>query len=336
MTQTPVIREKKVDELTLDFLATRNMVAGEVVLNGTIPMVVCRDIIFAQNPLGAVAAGAGEVWLMPQVAGVLVGGSVAYWNPTGNPVGGVAGSGAVTGTPTANPIGTVSPVQRNGTGATVATDVYVRVLPDVAKRAATIAGIVTADSITGSAPTLPILGMTATPTGTGGAVSVTGGTGGSTSGPGGATVIAGGAGLAGNSAGGSLTLRGGAGQGTGLAGAIAIGDVNTSTITLGRMPRIPTAVVTAVGTVQGDAAVVGEGFTLVINAAGPQGVVLPSAVPGMQCYIKNRDNAILRVYPNVADAINLLSVNLPVDLVARGALNLIASDVTTWYTFPLL
>lgn len=60
----------------------------------------------------------------------------------------------------------------------------------------------------------------ATPTGTGGAASLTGGTGGATSGDGGDVAITGGAASAGNGNGGSLVLTGGAKNGTGIAGAI--------------------------------------------------------------------------------------------------------------------
>jgi hypothetical protein len=214
MPQTPVIREIKNDELTLDYLASADKTSGDVVLVGTIPVVVCRDIDFSENPKGAVSPGKGEVWLMPQKAEVLSSGDVAYWDATGNPYGGTAGSGAVTGTATAYPIGTVTPLQANGTAATTNTDSYVRVMPDVAKRSATIAGAATADSVTGSDADMGLIGK-AGASGAGGAVSGLGGAGDGAGNAGGAWTITGGAGYtaagATGGAGGAVTRTGGAG-----------------------------------------------------------------------------------------------------------------------------
>lgn len=177
------------------------------------------------------------------------------------------------------------------------------------------------------------------PTGAGGAASVTGGAGGSTSGTGGAASVKGGAGSAGNANGGAASIEGGAKNGSGTDGAVNIGMNNTSAINMGILPRIPTATVAATGSVQGDAAAVAEGkLTLVTAADATKGVVLPSAVAGMQVIIKNADaaNAILKIYPAASDAINALSANAAFSIAAKTSVWLIAYDATTWYSVPLL
>ena len=174
-------------------------------------------------------------------------------------------------------------------------------------------------------------------TGAGGAILVTAGAGGATSGTGGALTIAAGAGSGGNANGGALTLRGGAKNGSGANGAIAIGDSNTASITMGVMPRIPTGTVAAAGTVQGDAGALIEGFNLVSAADGTKGVRLPLAVAGMQVIVKCNANAVLKVWPGVGDAINAIAGDAAMSL-ASGltAARFTAYDATTWYTDPLL
>lgn len=173
-------------------------------------------------------------------------------------------------------------------------------------------------------------------TGAGGAASLTGGAGGATSGTGGAIAIAGGAGTAGNANGGAVTINGGNAHGSGTDGAITIGGSNTSSLTLGVMPRIPTATVAAAGSVQGDAAALIEGFNLVTGADDTKGVILPAAVAGMQVTIKVGTGADLKVWPNTGDAINGIAANNAMTVVDDVCFTLTALDATTWYTNPLL
>jgi hypothetical protein len=105
------------------------------------------------------------------------------------------------------------------------------------------------------------------------------------------------------------------------------------------MPLIPTATVAATGSADTDAAPVTTGFTLVTAADGTKGVILPTAVAGAICIIKNIDaaNAVLKVYPATSDGINALTVTTgSYNMAAKTSVMLVAYDATTWYTIPLL
>lgn len=108
--------------------------------------------------------------------------------------------------------------------------------------------------------------------------------------------------------------------------------------TFGSMPRIPRAsVVSAAGSVQGDAAALAEGFQTVSGANGTLGVVLPTAVAGAIVWIKGVTNGVLKVWPASGAAINGLGSNNAMSL-ASGLVPaiFIADSTTQWYTFPLL
>jgi hypothetical protein len=106
--------------------------------------------------------------------------------------------------------------------------------------------------------------------------------------------------------------------------------------TFSTMPIIPVATVAATGTVQGDAAAITTGFTLVTGADDAKGVKLPAAAAGLMCIIKVGDGADLKVYPDTGDAINAIAANSPITVVDDVCFALIALDGTTWYTLPLL
>jgi hypothetical protein len=174
-------------------------------------------------------------------------------------------------------------------------------------------------------------------TGAGGAVAITGGAGGATSGTGGAVTITSGAGTNGDANSGAVAIDAGAPHGSGVGGAITVGGTNASSITLGKMPRIPTATVAADGSDETDAVAVAEGFTLVTDGDGTKGVILPSAVAGMQCIIKNGEAANLKVYPGVADKINGgTHTTGQLTMAANTSALLVAYDATDWYSVPLL
>ncbi len=252
MAQTPALFRHP--GIILDYLATGDKIAGEVVVVGTRPLIVVSAIDYSLNPLGSVYSdGTFDV---PQAAEIIAAGDRVYWDENGSPVTGTALSGACTATPTGNNlIGTAAPLQPNGTTDTAATDTYCRVdIDGTSLNIATVGGDISADSITGSDATLAIAGIGAAQGGlvsvtggasstagnVGGVASLVGGVGGGTA-NGGAAVITGGASAAGatgtggavtitggananttNGAGGAVTTTGGAGKGTGAGGAIAI------------------------------------------------------------------------------------------------------------------
>jgi hypothetical protein len=96
------------------------------------------------------------------------------------------------------------------------------------------------------------------------------------------------------------------------------------------------ATVAAAGSTQADAAPIAAGLTQVTAANGTKGVVLPTPVPGMICYVKNTVASILKVYPPGTGVINALSASAAISMAASTAAAFIAFDTTTWYTFPLV
>lgn len=237
MAQTPV-RYVQIGE-QIDYTPGSDVTAGDVVVIGSIPTIARTDITSGRK--GALSLeGAYDV---PQVSGGFTAGDSVYWDPTGNPVGGTAGSGAATSTSSGTYLMGFA-IATSG-----ASDTFVRVKLRSVKGTATVAGSITADAIAGSDSSLGIAGQAAaqggaiamvggtsstsgnaggaitlvggTPgaTGIGGAVTITGAAGGATSGAGGACSRTGGAGTAGNAAGGAISDVGGAGQGSAAGGA---------------------------------------------------------------------------------------------------------------------
>ena len=98
---------------------------------------------------------------------------------------------------------------------------------------------------------------------------------------------------------------------------------------------VASATVAADGTVQGDAAAVAEGFTLVSAADGNKGVILPTATIGAMCIIKNNANAVLKIWPNTTDAIDALGANNEMEIAAYSTVRLVAYNAVTWYSEAL-
>jgi predicted RecA/RadA family phage recombinase len=103
MAQTPVTFRTPGD--ALDYTPSADVAAGAVVLIGNKVMISKRAI--SANVKGALHVKG--VFRFPKDASVFAAGDAVYWNATGNPVGGTAGSGAATSTPTANFAGYVPP-----------------------------------------------------------------------------------------------------------------------------------------------------------------------------------------------------------------------------------
>jgi predicted RecA/RadA family phage recombinase len=329
---------------TIDYTPVSQVYGGDVVVVGTIPMVATVDI--AAGEQGALKYN--DIFKLPKTSDAFTQGDAVYWNATGNPVGGTAGTGAADST-TGQLAGFAVADAASG-------DEYVICALTAAKRTTTIAGSVTADDITGSDSSLGISGQSAaqggailltggtsstsgnaggaitltggTPgaTGVGGAVTITAGAGGSTSGAGGAVTIAAGAGTAGNANGGALTIRAGAKQGSGADGALSIGTTNTASITIGAASietkivgpenRTVGASTAAAGTTFADAGALPAGTAAVYpttGADGTKGVIVNASdkVTGRMIFIGNGvSNQILKVYGPSGATINGASANV--------------------------
>jgi hypothetical protein len=98
---------------------------------------------------------------------------------------------------------------------------------------------------------------------------------------------------------------------------------------------VPTATVAAAGTVQGDAAAVTTGFTLVTGSTNA-GVLLPDADPGSIVIIKNNVGGNMKVWPTTGDAINAGSANAAYTMATLTSALFVKYDATTWYTVPLV
>ena len=237
MAQTPAARVYDGDSIPYTPPSTA-VNAGDVVVQGSFCCI-------ANDPIAVSALGSlftNGVYDVPKDTSTFSAGDLVYWNATGNPVTGTAGTGACTSTASGNVlIGLAMQAQLTG-------DAYIRLMLNQAIHGSTTGGAMTADSITGTSSTLPIQGLGAAQGGSasliggtsstsgnaGGAVLVTGGTpgatgvggpvtiaagaGGATSGNGGVASMTGGAGTNGNAAGGAVNFAGGAGNGTGNGG----------------------------------------------------------------------------------------------------------------------
>lgn len=99
---------------------------------------------------------------------------------------------------------------------------------------------------------------------------------------------------------------------------------------------VASATVAAAGTVQGDAAAIAGGFTLVTGSTNA-GVQLPAAAAGVPvCIIKNNVAGNMKVWPATGDAINAIAANSALTMATLTSAIFIPYDATTWYTVPLL
>lgn len=310
---------------------------GDVVVIGTIPL-VCAPT--DPNLPGVNSLMVDGVFDFPKDTSTFTAGDAWYWNASGNPVLGTAGTGCATSTPSAYLGGVV-------TDDAATEDYYVRGLLTAAKRTTTIAGSVTADDITGSDSSLGIAGKAGNAS-AGGIVAIAGGAAAAGAYDGGAVTIAGGAGPTAGNTGGALTLLSGAGDGTnGTAGSVILDSSNTgatkgtvtigtnaASLTLGKMPRVPFSLLNAAGGNIATAAAVTAGWTLVAAQDNSTGVQLPSCVNGAQCIIINMaTDKTLKVYPPTGKQINGAGANNAV-VMAANTIDVFASEGTNaWYGF---
>ena len=244
----------------VDYTPTGAVEAGKVVVQQNLVGIATEAI--AAATLGALAVKG--IFDVNQNAEIIVAGDAVYWDANGDSVGGIAGEGCATAIATGNTfIGFAQTL-------TAAIDEEVRIALSSAEVVS--GGVATATSVTGTASTLPVAGLSAAQggavsstggtsstagnaggassiaggipgtTGVGGAASVTGGIGGATSGTGGAASVAGGAGTNGNANGGATSIFGGAKDGSGTDGVVNVGTSNTSAVNVGKA-SVPTNII---------------------------------------------------------------------------------------------
>lgn len=113
----------------------------------------------------------------------------------------------------------------------------------------------------------------------------------------------------------------------------------TSPTITGAGQTLAVATVAAAGNAQANATAITAASGSAVYATGAdgtKGVKLPAAAAGYVLYIKNEDNAVLKVYPASSDAINTLAADASLDMAARTSMTIWAKDATTWYSIPLL
>ena len=353
MAQTPAIYRAKGDKI--DYTPVGAVIAGQVIVLGDIIGVAEKDI-----PAGDVGSlSVKGSWDLPKTSDAFSQGDDVFWNASGNPVVGTAGTGAAD----------------NATGVLIGkaaddaagTDAYVRtVLTSTVINIATVGGSLTADDITGGDSTLTITGKVGSSS-AGGLVSVTGGAGKGTTnvggagktvageravspggragtgagragvagtGAGGATAIRGGAGTNDNMNGGAVTIRGGAKHGSGTDGAVVIGDANTSSVTSGKEIRVTQIAAYEVGgNAIGNANQLTEGVAIVSNADNEAAVKLPEAIAGGRVTIRNQSSdSILAVFPSVNDTINGGSANAVFEQDPNTLRHYYALNAVAWFT----
>lgn len=334
MAQTAVKRISSRDD-TIDYTPASAVAAGDVVQIGTVPYVATQAI--AASTLGSLACGG--VFDVPKTTDVFTAGDAVYWNPTGNPVTGDAGTGAADNA-TGNYAGMAIANAAN-------TASYVRVQWLAGKRATVVGGAVTASGITGEDSSLGITGLAGNAS-AGGAVAIAGGAAAAGAYDGGAVTINGGAGPTAGNTGGAVTILSGAGDGTnGTAGAVILDSsgtgatkgaitigTNAASITLGKAPRFPVTLVNAAGSVQANAGVLVEGFNVIAAQDNTKCVILPSCVDGAWCVVVNQStDKTLPVFPPVAKQINGAGANNAVAMAANTIDVFFSEGTNSWRGF---
>lgn len=314
----------------IDYTPASNVAAGDVVTIGTIPMVAPSAIV--ANTQGTLYADG--VWDLPKNADVFNAGDAVYWNASDTDLG--SNTGAADNA-TGNLVGVAVAAAAN-------TATHVRTKLTAAQRTTTIAGSVTADDITGSDSSLGITGIAGNAS-AGGIVAIAGGAAAAGAYDGGAVTIAGGAGPTAGNTGGAVTITSGAGDGTnGTAGAITIDSgagatkgaitigTNAASLTLGKMPRVPTQITNAAGGNIATATACIEGVNIIAGSDNAKGVALPACVNGAQCVIVNMvTDKTLVIYPPVGKQVNNKGANNAITVAANTVGIFWSEGTNAWY-----
>lgn len=92
MAQIPATKYSDGAGGVIDYTPTSDVTAGDVIVLTSLVAIALLDI--AADELGSLTTEG--VFMMPRVAETTTQGELLYWDPTGDPVGGTAGTGAVT------------------------------------------------------------------------------------------------------------------------------------------------------------------------------------------------------------------------------------------------
>ena len=93
MAQVPATRSQNTG-CTIDYTPSSAVTAGDVIVLGSVVAIATQDI--AADTKGALAMDG--VFDVPKITGANAVGTLIYWDPTGDPVGGTSGTGAATST----------------------------------------------------------------------------------------------------------------------------------------------------------------------------------------------------------------------------------------------
>jgi|APCry1669188970_1035186.scaffolds.fasta_scaffold77891_1 hypothetical protein len=89
--------------------------------------------------------------------------------------------------------------------------------------------------------------------------------------------------------------------------------------------------ITAAGSTQGTATLIGKSINVIGTATAGTGVVLPSTT-GARIFIVNTGASTVNVYPNSGAQINALGTNTPYTLATSAKMEFISTSTTQWYT----
>ena len=119
---------------------------------------------------------------------------------------------------------------------------------------------------------------------------------------------------------------------TGLRHLTITGDFAAANLTLTGTLRKAYAAVAAAGSSQGDGTAMTAGLNYVTAADGNKGVVLPTAVAGMEIKVHNsHSTALLKVYPATGGQINALGANNAETVLPGEQRSYYAASATLWY-----
>ena len=93
MAQVPATRYQS-NSCSIDYTPGSAVTAGDVIVQGSVVGIATQDI--AASVKGSLALDG--VFKVPKITGANAVGTLIYWDPTGDPVGGTSGTGAATST----------------------------------------------------------------------------------------------------------------------------------------------------------------------------------------------------------------------------------------------